>query len=97
MAEVLLKLAINDNAGQQHAQEVACAQCVDSPSRSLHRMQTRTRLCWQVEAEHKLAEAAKEGLHKKLAEAEARVASMSDTVEDLRMGLAQQREHAGAR
>lgn len=44
-----------------------------------------------------MAEAAKEGLHRKLAEAEARVASMSETVEDLRSGLEQQREQAGLR
>ena len=53
--------------------------------------------CTQMEAEQKVAAAAKEGLQKKLAEAEARVATMSDMVEDLRSGLAQQRDEAGLR
>ena len=55
------------------------------------------RLCLQAEAEKKAADAAKEGLHRKLAEAEARVSSMLDTVEDLQAGLAQQQQEAGAR
>ena len=50
-----------------------------------------------MEAEKKVADAAKEGLHRKLAEAEARVSSMLDTVEDLRSGLAEQQQEAGAR
>ena len=55
------------------------------------------RPCLQAEAEKKAADAAKEGLHRKLAEAEARVSSMLDTVEDLQAGLAQQQQEAGAR
>ena len=51
----------------------------------------------QAEAEQKAAVSAKEGLQRKLREAEARVESLAETVEELRTGMARQQASADLR
>ena len=51
----------------------------------------------QADAEQKAAVSAKEGLQRKLKEAEARVESLAETVEELRNGLARQQAAADLR
>lgn len=51
----------------------------------------------QAEAEQKAAVSAKEGLQKKLRDAEARVESLAETVEELRSGMARQQAAADLR
>ncbi len=52
---------------------------------------------WQVEAEEKARVSAKEGLGKKLKEAEGRAESLADSVEQLQASLERQRATADLR
>jgi len=52
---------------------------------------------WQVEAEKKAAAAAQEGNAKRLRDAEARVESLEETVEELRVAMDRQRAAADLR